>query len=534
MENKHKSGTTAPSPDGTSPIRCAIYTRKSTTENLDTDFNSLDAQREACQAYIKSQAHEGWTLVNSSYDDGGFSGGNIERPAFQRLLTDVDAGKIDRVVVYKIDRLSRSLLDFARVIERFEKSGCSLVSITQQFDNSTSMGRLIQALLMSFAVFERDMISERTRDKMGAARKKGKWTGGYIPLGYELDGETHRLVIHPQEAKTVQRMFRLYLDNSSVLQTAGSLNAEGLKTKPRAGKRPHQGGPWTKTAVHKTLTSPIYTGMMPYQGKIYPGEHQGIIEKEIFEQVQTALRSRRRVKEVAGETNSEYILTSIFYCACGSRMTSGTSRNGKGKEYRYYRCSDKAKGGAGDCTNHFYIPGEKIENFIAGRIAEIAKDRNLRRELERKLHAGKDGMVAEITEKRKVLTERAAALEAEGRRLVSALGQARTGGASLIGGRIGELEREIEKVRGEIRIIDEDLAVSADVGMAMETMLKHLDSFGDVWDVLIPQEKKKLLKLLVKRITFIPTTQEVTISLHDLNEREGAESGGTSRESRAN
>src|ERR1017187_3814696 len=249
-------------------VRCAIYTRKSTEEGLEQDFNSLHAQREAAEAYIKSQKHLGWTLLLTHYDDGGFSGGSLERPALQKLIEDIEGKRVDCVVVYKVDRLSRSLLDFARLIDRFDQSSVSFVSVTQQFNTTTSLGRLTLNILLSFAQFEREIISERTRDKMSAARKKGKWVGGHPVLGYDIDPKGGRLLVSPQEAEQVREIFGLYLELGSLLPVLQEAQRRGLVTKRwttedgkvRGGKRIAKG------TLHGILTNALYTGMVDHKG----------------------------------------------------------------------------------------------------------------------------------------------------------------------------------------------------------------------------------------------------------------------------
>src|SRR5882672_4472380 len=246
------------------PVRCAIYTRKSTDEGLDRDFNSLDNQRERAEDYIRSQRHEGWEALPDRYDDGGFSGGNLDRPALKRLLEEIRAGKVQRIIVYKIDRLSRSLLDFARLAEFFEEHGASIVSVTQQLDTSTSMGRLTLNMLLSFAQFEREMVSDRTRDKMHAARRRGKWTGGMVPLGYEVAPEGGKLLVNKEEAEQVRGIFSLFLEKQSLVGTAQELNRRGLRRKSWRTKKGivREGAEWDRVTLRRVLTDPVYIGKM--------------------------------------------------------------------------------------------------------------------------------------------------------------------------------------------------------------------------------------------------------------------------------
>jgi site-specific DNA recombinase len=291
--------------------RCAIYTRKSTEEGLDQEFNSLDAQREAAEAYILSQRGEGLIALPERYDDGGFSGGNLERPALQRLLADIRASAVDCVVVYKVDRLSRSLIDFARIIEVLDKCRVSFVSVTQQFNTTNSLGRLTLNILLSFAQFEREIIGERTRDKMSASRRKGKWTGGHPVLGYDIDPRGGRLILNADEAHRVRAIFKLYLDYNSMLPVVREIERRGWHTKQWVTRRGGtQGGkPFTKGRLYRLLTNPIYTGNVEFKGQVYDGEHEAILEAETWENVQQILHRNGRSggievrKECDGRTN---------------------------------------------------------------------------------------------------------------------------------------------------------------------------------------------------------------------------------------
>ena len=273
--------------------RCAIYTRKSTEEGLEKDFNSLEAQREACAAFIQSQKHEGWTGLSTAYDDGGYSGGTMERPALQRLLADIEAGRIDVIVVYKVDRLTRALSDFAKLVEVFDRRGVSFVSITQQFNTTTSMGRLTLNILLSFAQFERELIGERVRDKVAASKKKGMWMGGTVPLGY--DAKDRKLVINKAEARTVVDIYRRYLRLKSVRALQMELDAAGIRSKQRI--RPdgtdHGNQRFSQGALYLLLQNRTYRGEATHKGNAYPGEHSAIIEKPLWDAVQAVLAENR-------------------------------------------------------------------------------------------------------------------------------------------------------------------------------------------------------------------------------------------------
>ena len=276
-------------------VRCAIYTRKSTEEGLSQAFNSLDAQREAAEAYILSQREQGWATLPERYDDGGFTGGNMDRPALQQLLTDIDNGGIDCVIVYKVDRLSRSLLDFARILHSFEQRKVSFVSVTQQFNTSMSLGRLTLNILLSFAQFEREIIAERTRDKMSAARRKGKWVGGMPVLGYDVALQGGRLVVNQEEAEQVRSIFELYRDSGCLVSVLQQLSQNGWTTKQwitKSGKV-HSGRPFNRNRLMALLGNVIYTGQIRHQGKLYPGEHEAIIDRALWDEVNHRIHETR-------------------------------------------------------------------------------------------------------------------------------------------------------------------------------------------------------------------------------------------------
>jgi site-specific DNA recombinase len=315
--------------------RCAIYTRKSTEEGLEQAFNSLDAQREACAAYILSQAHEGWELVNEHYDDGGWSGGNMTRPALQQLLADIAAGKVDVIVVYKVDRLTRSLADFARIVEALDKAGASFVSITQAFNTTTSMGRLTLNVLLSFAQFEREVTSERIRDKVAASKRKGMWMGGPVPLGYRL--ELRKLLIDETEAPTVQLIFTRYLQLASVGALADELAAAGVQSKVRAytNGRTVGGVPFTRGSLAQLLQNPLYMGKVRHGGELYDGEHEPVIDPGLWGEIQQLLATNRRERLHGQRSRSASLLTGLITDSDGRPMTPVFTTKGT-RQHRYY------------------------------------------------------------------------------------------------------------------------------------------------------------------------------------------------------
>ena len=357
------------------PLRCAIYTRKSTEEGLDKDFNTLDAQREAAEAYIESQKHQGWTCLDERYDDGGFSGATLERPALTRLIEDIEAKRLDCVMVYKVDRLSRSLLDFTRLLDRFDRNGITFVSITQQFQTTTSMGRLTLNVLLSFAQFEREMIAERTRDKMAAARRKGKWVGGFPILGYDIDPEGGRLLVNSQEAKQVNEIFRLYVEHQSRNKVLGELDRRGLRTKrwtTRKG-RERGGNLFSKSTLSHLLRHRYYVGKVRYRDKTYQGEHEAIVDRGVFAQAQRLLRRARLQRHVRRRSGA--LLGGLVYCAACDVLMTATYTSKGSRRYRYYQCTSAPREGQPPCRQAS-VPAPRIERVVVGGVRAFGRGDN--------------------------------------------------------------------------------------------------------------------------------------------------------------
>lgn len=350
-------------------VRCAIYTRKSTEDGLQKEYNSLEAQRDSAENYVRSQQGEGWIILPKHYDDGGFTGGNMERPALKELLSDVEHGLVDIILVYKVDRLSRSLLDFATLISTFDKFNVSFVSVTQSFSTASSMGRLTLNILLSFAQFEREIIGERVRDKVAAARRKGKQTGGTPVLGYDF--QNTKLVVNPEEAKTVRHIFRRFLVLGSPLFLTKELNDQGIHTKSwttRKGKV-RTGGRWSKNALRYLLTNRKYLGEVPFQGQIYPGEHEAIVDRKIWEQAQTLFQQD---KSKTGRDRTPAMLKGLLRCGhCGSSMgITYTKKNGR--TYRYYQCLSASKNGYDTCPVKT-VPAGEIESAVVGQMRDLLR-----------------------------------------------------------------------------------------------------------------------------------------------------------------
>lgn len=323
-------------------LRCAVYTRKSSEEGLDMEFNSLDAQRESCEAYVASQRAEGWVCMRERYDDGGFSGGTLERPGLKALLEDVEAGLVDVIVVYKIDRLSRSLMDFAKLVEAFDRNNVTFVSVTQAFNTTTSMGRLTLNILLSFAQFEREVTGERIRDKFAASRAKGMWMGGFVPMGYDV--VDRKLVINEAEAATVRHMFQRFVELGSATLLTRELVAKGTLNK--------RGKPIDKGFLYKLFRNRVYLGEAVHKGTSYPGEHQAIIDQPLWDQVHAILQESPRQRAANTRAKTPAMLKGLIFTGTGVAMTPTMTKKGS-RLYRYYTSMDAIRNRAGEGTDAF-------------------------------------------------------------------------------------------------------------------------------------------------------------------------------------
>lgn len=435
--------------DGTM-VRCVAYTRKSTDDGLDSDFNSLDAQREACEAYVASQRHEGWVLLPDHYDDGGFTGANMDRPALQRLMADIKAGRIDMVLIYKLDRLSRSLLDFAKLIEFFEQHGVSFTSITQNFSSNTAMGRLTMHVLLSFAAFERDIIAERVRDKIAGAKRKGMFTGGTPVLGYDIHSETRKLVVNPEEAKAVRHIFKRYSELGSGQTVAKELNACGITTKRWTTKdgKIRAGKAWNGPGIYRILSNKIYLGLTVHKDETYPGEHEAIVSQSLWDKAHSMLSHDGR-PDRRGKGKVQALLKGMIRCGhCDSSMYGSYTRN-HGKIYRYYTCVAASKNGYSSCPVRSVAAGE-IEEAVMSQLRVIFRTPE---------------MIAQ--------TYFAAQ----------------------------QLLRE-EQADGQM---------SADVAVTEAEVAESLRELDGIWDELFPAEKHRIVQTLIERVTVYENDLDVSI-----------------------
>ncbi len=497
------NGTAAPP----AVVRVAVYCRVSTDERLDMEFNSLDAQRAAVEAFIESQRGQGWQALPERYDDGGYTGANTDRPAFQRLMADIEAGEIDVVATYKLDRLSRSLLDFMKTMEIFQRRGVTFVSVTQQFNTTTSVGRFTLNLLASFAEFERETISERTRDKMAATRKRGLWTGGPVPLGYRIVEK--RLMPDEAEVARVREIFQLFLDLKSVMAVVDELRRRNWRVK--GGK----GGPHTKASVRHLLTNPTYIGKVRSGGALYPGVHEPIVDEATWDAVQTLLStSDRPYRAPSGKSTA--LLRGLLFCgACGSTMSPHFSQK-RGRRYHSYVCRKYEKQGASACPGS-RVPLAEIERFVVERIRAIGKDPGLVGEVidaaRRELQERKPALVAELAG----LEDERTRLDDERRNLLDAVSKNGSGSIGLLGrlgdveGKLAKTSRRLDEVRAELRSID---------GQAIDEddFRKALAQFDPVWDALLAAEKARIMQLLIESVRYDARAGEIEIAF-----RPGAE-----------
>jgi site-specific DNA recombinase len=486
-------------------VRCAIYTRKSTEEGLEQEFNTLDAQRESGEAYIAAQKHEGWVCLPDRYDDGGYTGGNMDRPALARLLKDIEAGRVDCIVVYKVDRLSRSLMDFARMMSVFDKHKVSFVSVTQQFNTTHSMGRLTLNILLSFAQFEREIISERTRDKMAASRRKGKWAGGRPLLGYDLQtlpGST-KLVVNASEAAQVRAMFEIYLLHGALVPATSDIDARGWRNKAWTTKsgRVFPAKRFDKSSLFALLTNITYIGKVRYKEEVHPGEHEGIVPQDLFERVQATLKRNGRTG--GAEVRNKYgaLLRGILTCAtCQRAMTHAYTAKGD-KHYRYYVCAEAQKRGWHVCETKS-VPALEMEDYVVKRVKSIGKDQELARAVVRdaRRHAQEEceRLEAEIAALDRDLKRNHAEIR-------SLVGKNATALMASLNDRIQSDTTRREQAQAQL---DHLRKTMVDEVQAMAALAK----FDPVWITMSPREQARLLSLLIESVTYNGKTQSVTIT----------------------
>src|SRR5579871_2117057 len=498
-------------------VRCAIYTRKSTEEGLDQDFNSLQAQREAAEAYIKSQKQLGLALLSDHYDDGGFSGSNLDRPALQRLLEDIDARRVDCVVVYKVDRLSRSLLDFARLVDRFDQRSVSFVSVTQQFNTTTSLGRLTLNILLSFAQFEREIISERTRDKMSAARRKGKWIGGHPVLGYDIDPKAKKLIVNPAEAEQVRTIFGLYLELGSLLPLLQEADRLALRTKrwTTVDGKVRGGHRIAKGTMHGILTNAIYTGMVEHQGCLYPGEHERIIDQNTWDRVHENLRRNNGDNGASLKNKFGALLKGLIFCVpCGTPMIhTYTMRNSK--RYRYYVCHNAQQKGWKNCETKS-VPAQAIESAVLDTIRRLGTDPKL-------AEAVAAEALAQVARRRREVDQESENQRGDLRQLNQRLAREAADTSVDTGARferIAALQHEIETTERRLAQLGTERRDLNRDHINANDLYRTLAEFDAIWASLTTKEQEQMIHLLIAKVGYDGRTSKVTVHFSNQGAKE--------------
>ena len=516
--------TTQTQPEKPKSYSCAIYTRKSTDENLNTSFNSLDSQREYCQAFIKSREPEGWSVNLEEYTDPGFTGGNMDRPGLKKLISDARQGQFQVVVCYKYDRLSRNTRDFLHILDIFESNGVAFVSVTQPIDTTSSVGRLMRSILVDFSQFEREMISERTRDKMAAMARKGKWIGGHPILGYDYDRKNKLLVVNAEEAKQVRDIFDTYIRTASLMLTAKSMDAKGytMKAWVTDGGKNKGGRKFNKPNLSYLLNNLIFTGKIVYKrDTIIKGEHSAIITDDVFEKAHKILRANKN-----GETHKHfedrkysYLLGGMVRCTfCGSGMTPTTSRPRHGERYFYYHCSSVNKMDRTACEVR-RVPAKALESFVMKRLELLSKSKDI---VENVIKGTLDDSSRVLPGKREEKSRLCAELgkvEGDIKNLVGVLAQEGTTSPryAVIMERLDEVQAKKEMVRTKQFALDKEILEHESRAVDAEIVRQNIENFLLIFGQCNYEEQKELLKILIREVTYDGKNSRVKIALRPLS-----------------
>ncbi|MCP4006265.1 MAG: recombinase family protein, partial [bacterium] len=459
-------------------VRCAIYTRKSTNEGLDQAFNSLHNQRDAGESYVASQRHENWTVLTDQYDDGGFSGGNTERPALKRLLTDAEAGRIDIIVVYKLDRLSRSLLDFLNLHRSLEALGVQIVSVTEPIDTRTPIGRAFVNILVSFGQMEREVAGERTSHKIQAARRRGRWTGGHPPLGYDTVPEGGRIVVNKVEAEQVKAIFQLYAETPSLVEVAQELNRRGWRTKAWTAKtkRPCGGKKWNNASVRNLLRNPLYIGKQKLGEETFNGDHESIVTKKLFDQVQRLLTANRTSGGAGARNRHGFLLRGLLRCsACNASMVPTPTSKGA-RLYRYYTCRAAQKNGHATCPTRS-VNADKVEAFVVDQIRRIGADPELQHETFRQAVAEVKAKARGRRLEAKRLKNDLTPAKADVERLVAELTRRDGPAADAIAAELTAAQERLAQIKGRQAEIKTELADLKAQSIDRDDLTRALEAF---------------------------------------------------------
>jgi len=488
------------------PVRCAIYVRKSTEKGLDQEFTSLDAQREACEAYIASQRFDGWVALPDRYDDPGFSGGNMERPGLKRLIADIKSGRVNMVVVYKIDRISRSLLDFARLMELFEQYNVSFTSITQQISTNTAMGKLLMNILLSFAEFEREISGERVRDKVAAAKRKGKYMGGTLPYGYDLDRERHKLMVNLEESKIVRHVFKRFTEVSSGLTVAKELNAKGITTKSwitnKGDLRP--GGTWDTQHIYRLLNNRTYIGETVHKDQSYPGEHESIVSKALWDNVHSILDNPNGRKKNQPARTVPAPLKGVIRCGHCDRAMTGTYTKKGSKTYRYYVCTKASRNGYDVCPVRS-VPASEIEDAVIGQLRAVFRSPEMIAQTFREAQSLESQGLAQLRDDISELKADISSLRA------SLDGLSETDEDYWTTRRLIDEKKDLSSTKThELHVLQSNLLTENDV-------IDDLTTLDPVWNELFPAEQQRIVGLLVDKVVVNTDGLDIRIRAHGLH-----------------
>ncbi len=498
---------------------CAVYTRKSSDENLNSDFTSLDAQRESCQSFIQSRKEEGWQVYPERFDDAALSGGNTKRPALQRILNAVRQGKIQAVVVYKYDRLSRNMKDFVHILDLFDQHGVAFISVTQQFDTSTSIGRIFQTMLMGFAQFERELVSERTRDKRAAMIQKGKWPGGMPIIGYDVDSENRKLDLNPKEAKQAKDQFMFYLKEKSLSRTARKLHEHGYRIKQWITKAGNEkgGGRYTKTNLDQILRNPLYIGKLRHKDKLFDGLHKSIIEETLFNRVQKLLSRNGGFHKSLSQDKHDFLLRGLVHCATCHSFMSPNFAYSKGKKYFYYKCVKVMKLDKNECSVGS-APARELEALVVERLGVLGKSKILVEKIVKEAREASLNGVNPLREQKKRLMDEIQKVNQEAKKLVSVLGSGNTNQEKnrFILERLNELEGQKKNLETKLSETEIQLKQLEERIIDTEIIRRNLERFGAVFSKLTPNEQKDLLRLLIKQVAYDPNHSKIKLILRPL------------------
>jgi site-specific DNA recombinase len=493
-------------------LRCAIYTRKSHEEGLEQEFNSLHAQRESAESYIASQRLQGWSALPEHYDDGGFSGSTMERPALRRLLADIDAGQVDLIVVYKIDRLSRSLLDFMKMIEVFNAKGVSFVSVTQHFSTTDPTGRMFLGILITFAQYEREVIAERIRDKVAAAKRRGKYCGGVPIFGYDVDREQKKLKVNPDEAQVVQYIFRRFLQLGSVIQLGQELKEQGYRTKAWTTKqdRVRPGTEWNTAHLYRLLNNRAYLGETVHKDQSYPGEHAGLLDRATWDKVQAILADNKPVNVSMARTQIIAPLKGVLRCGhCGGAMMPTYTRK-QGRQYTYYFCAKDSKRVVSQCALK-RVPAGDIDQAVVEQLSAVFRTPTL---VAKTYFAARDIEQAE----RERLLQQKAQLETE-------LAEARQEALAWMQPghnqpdqhtRLGALNQQVVALAQQLTRVTEQTKSYQGENLTEQNVAAAFQTMEGFWEDLFPVERNRLIRLLVEKVELRETGIDLELKTQGL------------------